>query len=53
MGALGGPFVVQHFHNPLWRIMDNRYSEVLWLARDKIVTNFREVHGDIWMMKLD
>jgi Tol biopolymer transport system component len=49
----GGPFVVQHFHNPLWRIMDNRYSEVLWLARDKIVTNFREVHGDIWMMKLD
>jgi Tol biopolymer transport system component len=49
----GAPFVVQHFHNPSWRIMDNRREAQLWVARDKIVTNFQEYHGDIWMMKLD
>jgi Tol biopolymer transport system component/DNA-binding winged helix-turn-helix (wHTH) protein len=49
----GAPVVVQHFHNAQWRIMDNQRSEELWVARDKIVTNIPEFHGDIWMMKLD
>ena len=51
---INAPFVVQHFHNAQWRILDsNRYQTELWVARDKIVTNFRETHSDIWMMKLD
>ena len=48
---INAPFVVQHFHNAQWRIY--RYHTELSVARDKIVTNFREDHSDIWMMKLD
>ncbi len=50
---VGAPFVVQHFHNPQWRIAGNRTHTELGVAKDKIVTNFREIRGDIWMMKLD
>jgi eukaryotic-like serine/threonine-protein kinase len=50
---IGAPFVVQHFHDAQWRILDNRAHVELWVARDKIVTNFRDNHGDVWMMKLD
>jgi eukaryotic-like serine/threonine-protein kinase len=49
----GAPFVVQHFHNAQWRTIENRSHSELWVARDKIVTNFRQVHGDVWMAKLD
>jgi Tol biopolymer transport system component/DNA-binding winged helix-turn-helix (wHTH) protein len=48
----GAPFVVQHFHNAQWRTIDNRIHSELSVARDKIVTNFRQVHGDVWMVKL-
>jgi hypothetical protein len=51
---VGAPFVVQHFHNAQsWRIMDILHTVQLWVARDKLVTNFWEFHGDIWMTKLD
>ena len=50
---IGAPFVVQHFHNAQWRNIDNRIHTELWVASDKIVTNFRDNHSDIWMMKLD
>jgi Tol biopolymer transport system component/DNA-binding winged helix-turn-helix (wHTH) protein len=49
----GAPFVVQHFHNAQWRIIENRSQADLGVASDKIVTNFREAHGDVWMVKLD
>jgi len=51
---VGAPFAVQHFHGvQSWRIMDTLHTVQLWVARDKLVTNFWEFHGDIWMTKLD
>jgi Tol biopolymer transport system component len=51
---VGVPFAVQHFHNAQsCRIMDNLHVVQLWIARDKIVTNFPEFHGDIWMSNLN
>jgi hypothetical protein len=49
----GGPFVVQHFHNAQWTIVENRHNAELWVAKDKIVTNFTRLHEDIWMLNLD
>ena len=49
----GAPVAFQHFHNAQWGIVSNRSHAELWVARDKIVTNFREVRGDVWMMKLE
>jgi eukaryotic-like serine/threonine-protein kinase len=51
----GEPFAIQHFHNAQsWTSTSymQRFTE-LSVARDKIVTNLRERHGDIWMMKVD
>lgn len=40
---VGAPFAVQHFHNAQsWRIIDILHTVQLWVARDKIVTNFRD-----------
>ena len=52
---VGEPFVVQHFHElqpwvtsgPQWSVIE------LWVAKDKLVTNFLEAHGGLWMTKLD
>ena len=51
----GRPFAIQHFHNPRgsYSLAYHSGGVVLSVARDKILTNLVEPHGDIWLVQVD
>jgi Tol biopolymer transport system component len=51
----GGPVAIQHLHNftGLYSLANNPWGVVLSVARDKLVMNLAEPHGDIWLKQVE